>query len=274
METKQKVVIGAIGVVGLLVGGAMLWETMRMSGGGGGAGGGGTTVPQVVTPSPGPNLVTPVAPVTQTSPDQPTPQPTPIVIPSTTNPPQTTPGPAQTSPSPTTTTAENDRIRFGSTLPFPIPGLPGLETEGGALVAGEATFPNGEGGGGGSITRLADADGNVWVMVEIEPSNKKSLLGRSIATAERVVPPYLIVEGADGQVGALGFVYQDGQRRVVLVEPQLGLRGISQAPELIASRQDQKMWLLFRAPKGGVIRSLWFGRKKKVEWEPGVKIPG
>lgn len=259
METKQRVTLGVVVAVGIILGGALVWEGVRTSA-------------KSNTPAP-----TPPAPGVVTAPDGSAAQPVGLpVSPQTGDASAAQPGGATPPPGPqvpTTTTVENDRIRFGSTLPFPVPSQPGLEVEGGALVSGQAKFSRSE-QSGGTISRLFESDGEVWVMVEVDPANKKSLLGRSVALAERVVPPYLIVEGAEGQVGALGIVYEDAQQRMVVLEPQLGMRGISVVPELMTGRTDQKLWLLFRAPKGGVIRSLWFGRKKKAEWEPGVRIPG
>ena len=71
---------------------------------------------------------------------------------------------------------------------------------------------------------------------------------------------------------ALGFAYEDASRRIVMLEPAVGLRGISQAPKLDAARSDQKLWLLFKVNKGATIRGFWLGGKQMLQWEPGVVV--
>lgn len=196
------------------------------------------------------------------------------------------PAPANTPPAPPvgtlppppppltlTTNQELDRIRIGPRLPFAIPNLGQIDATNNALQSGKGTFAASD---AGTIETLASDGAGVWVWVVVEPSNKRSLLGRSVATAERVVPPMLVVEGGENagnpQVQAVGLFYMDARQRAFVLEPQLGIRGLSQAPELVASRQDQKLWMLFRVPRGGVIKSLFLGRKKVAEWEPAVRV--
>ena len=110
-----------------------------------------------------------------------------------------------------------------------------------------------------------------WVRVEIDAPTRRSLLGRTVDMAERLVPPMLMADSE--QIGAAGFVYEDSSERAFALETVVGLRGLEQAPKLSATRSDQKMWLLFRVTKGAQIRSLHYGRRKILEWEQPVLVP-
>jgi hypothetical protein len=170
-------------------------------------------------------------------------------------------------------TPEDDRITFGNRLPFAVPSIAGdLEQDGGGLIRGNVKYQRST-AGGSSIEFLANEDGMVWALLKVDPSNKKSLLGRSVATAQRVLPPQLLL-GDSGFVYAQGLAYEDSTQRVVILDPDIPIRGISQAPELIPTRTDQRLYLLFKVPKGATINSFWLGaRSKIVEWQPPVTAP-
>lgn len=165
-------------------------------------------------------------------------------------------------------TPQEERIRFGPKLAFAVPAVGGLEVEGGRIVSGQIEAPKGD---TGQIDMLADTEGQVWAQLAIEPSNKKSYLGRSVVMAQSVLAP-MLTDDDGNRYEALGFAYEDASRRVVLVEPLVGMRGLSQAPTLNAARTDQKLWLLFRVQSGATIRSFWLGNKQMLRWEPGVKV--
>ncbi|HYF14296.1 MAG TPA: hypothetical protein VD971_04400 [Phycisphaerales bacterium] len=163
-----------------------------------------------------------------------------------------------------------DRVRVGPKLPIAIPPSVNAETPGNKLLRGAGEWGPGNASG---VTELAPVEGKEWVLVEVEPSNKKSLLGKSVATAERVLPPMILTEGENGQrTEALGFLYEDAGLRKVQLDPDAPLRGLSQAPMLLASRSDQRLWLIFSVPKGTAVQSFWLGPKKMAEWQPAVKV--
>lgn len=165
-----------------------------------------------------------------------------------------------------------NRLTFGPKLPFGIPAMGSADIDGGRVAGGQhrwdRTNPQNEAG----VQMLIEPDtAATWVRVEIDAPTRRSLLGRTVDMAERLVPPILMVDS--DQIGAAGFVYEDSSERAFALETVVGLRGLEQAPKLNASRSDQKMWLLFRVPKGGHIRSLHYGRRKILEWEQPVLVP-
>jgi hypothetical protein len=108
-------------------------------------------------------------------------------------------------------------------------------------------------------------------MIEMQPSNKKSILGKSVARALEVVQPLIL--SADGQYSEpVGLIYQDMSQRIVQIDPDSFVRGLSQAPRLEESRNDQTLWLVFLLPRGSEINSFWLGKKKMVEWAPNVPV--
>ncbi|GDX99148.1 hypothetical protein LBMAG48_15520 [Phycisphaerae bacterium] len=165
-----------------------------------------------------------------------------------------------------------DVVRFGPTLPFGVNASMGadIETAGATIVRGKVEMAAPD-GGAALIEKLADVDNQTWVMLPIQPNHKRSLLGRSVATAQRVLIPLLNVDGV-GQVQPLGFAYLDGSRRVLMVEPEFGLRALSQTPELFESRTDQKLWLLYRVPSGSYITGLFLGKRQVAEWVPPLAV--
>jgi hypothetical protein len=162
-----------------------------------------------------------------------------------------------------------DRIQAGNKLPVSIPASAGVEVEGGAWVGGSAEFSIAESKTG--VSTLKAEPGMVWVHVLIEPSNKKSMLGKSVATAERVLQPVLHDDAA-GTHFPLGYIYTDAGSCKVMLDLDAGVRALSQAPMLMQERSDQRLWLLFRVPSGSKISKLLLGRKTAAEWQPAVAV--
>ncbi len=164
-----------------------------------------------------------------------------------------------------------NRLTFGNKTPWPVPSEGQVDIDGGALQGGQQSWnKDGRTASGAQFLFEPDQE-DVWVRVKIDASTRTSLLGKSVDAAERVVPPILIVDAK--QCGALGFFYEDVSSRSFMLEPMLGMRGLAQAPALQQHRNDQTLWLVFRATKGGYIKSLWYGRKKIMEWDPPVLVP-
>jgi hypothetical protein len=159
---------------------------------------------------------------------------------------------------------------FGPRLPFAVSSAHSadLEVEGSSIVRGKVEMPNNE---SGNVDRLANADNQTWVVMPMQANHKRSLLGQSIATAQRVLIPMLFVDGT-GLIEPVGFAYQDATTRVVQVEPDFGLRGMSQTPELFPNRDDQQLWLLFRVPSGSYITQLQLGRQVIAVWSPPMQV--
>lgn len=165
------------------------------------------------------------------------------------------------------TNPQDDRVHVGGKLPFPVPGG-SAETEAGKLLSANFTTSASD---RGTLEELAPQDGKVWVMIQMEPSNKKSILGKSVTRALEVVQP--VLQDSRGEFyEPCGLFYQDAGTRVVNVDPMNIIRGLSQAPRLEENRSDQSLWLAFLMPPGTEVRSFWLGKKMMVEWVPAVPV--
>jgi hypothetical protein len=165
-----------------------------------------------------------------------------------------------------------NRLTFGPKLPFAIPSMGTVDIDGGRVAGGQHRWDRTDPQNGAGVQMLIEPDtAATWVRVEIDAPTRRSLLGRTVDMAERLVPPMLMADAE--QIGAAGFVYEDSSERAFALETVVGLRGLEQAPKLSATRNDQKMWLLFRVTKGAQIRSLHYGRRKILEWEQPVLVP-
>ncbi|MEO0512190.1 MAG: hypothetical protein AAF108_04760 [Planctomycetota bacterium] len=126
------------------------------------------------------------------------------------------------------------------------------------------------------VDSFATISGTNLVMIDVagDPSqNKQSLLGRSVQTAQRVLPPQLI--DTNGQrYDCIGFVYREGTQGEAEIRytPSRPLRGLSEAPALSSARDDQILFLIFRASIGAEIQSLVIGNKVIVEYDPSFTI--
>ena len=165
------------------------------------------------------------------------------------------------------TNPQDDRVRIGGRLPFGVP-AGSAETEAGKLASANFTASASD---KGTLEELAPQDGKVWVMIQMEPSNKKSILGKSITRALEVVQP--VLQDSQGQFyEPCGLLYQDMNSKIVIIDPINIVRGLSQAPRLEESRTDQSLWLVFLMPPGTEVRSFWLGKKMMVEWVPVVPV--
>lgn len=184
--------------------------------------------------------------------------------------PPPTPAPVQTAQITSVQIDSSTQPLWGGKLPFRVSSQHSadLEVEGASIVRGKVEMPASE---SGSIDRLAPADGQSWVIMPMQANHKRSLLGQSIATAQRVLIPTLFVDGV-GYTEPVGFAYQDATRRVVQLEPDFGLRGMSQTPELLANRDDQQLWLIYRVPTGSYITQMVLGKQVVTVWSPPLQV--
>lgn len=113
----------------------------------------------------------------------------------------------------------------------------------------------------------------MWVNVAGDPAfNKQSLLGRSVQTAQRVLPPAVL--DTDGvRYDAVGFLYTDRDIVELRYTPGQPLRGLTETPNLSSSRDDQDLWLLFRVTVGAEVDQFVIGQKVIAQYAPGVTIP-
>lgn len=109
------------------------------------------------------------------------------------------------------------------------------------------------------------------VQVLVSRESPASLLGKSVRTAERVLPPQLV--DVNGQVyPAVGFIYEDKDIVRISYDPSQSIRGLSTLPTLSSSRSDQEMRLVFRVSKGVEIRYFSIGPKVVIELDPPVLV--
>jgi hypothetical protein len=184
--------------------------------------------------------------------------------------PAPTPAPAQTAQVTSVQTSDAIQPILSNKLPFAISAKHSadLEVQGAALIRGKVEMPKGE---SGNIDRLANSDNQSWVIMPMQANHKRSLLGQSVATAQRVLIPTLAVDGA-GFIEPVGFAYEDATKRIVQLEPDFGLRGISQTPELFAARDDQQLWLIYRVPSGSYITQMVMGKQVVTVWSPPLQV--
>ena len=159
---------------------------------------------------------------------------------------------------------------WGGKLPFRVASQHSadLEVEGSAIVRGKVESPSSD---AGNIDRLAPIDNHAWVIMPMQTSHKRSLLGQSVATAQRTLIPTLFVDGV-GYTEPVGFAYQDAAKRILQVEPDFGLRGMSQTPQLTANRDDQQLWLIYRVPTGTYITQMVLGKQVITVWSPPLQV--
>ena len=113
--------------------------------------------------------------------------------------------------------------------------------------------------------------GTTMVQVNIGAQSRMSVLGRSLDTAELVLPPTLR-DTIGQQYQAVGYIYEDSSRYEIRFTPGQTIRGLSQIPALSRSRSDQKLTLLFLASKGVSIETYGLGSQVKIELDPPLKL--
>lgn len=117
-------------------------------------------------------------------------------------------------------------------------------------------------------------EGSNLVMIDVagDPSqNKQSLLGRSVQTADSVLPPTLI-DSAGTRYEAIGFAYIDRDNAELRYTPGVPMRGLTEAPVLSSIRDDQKLFLIFRVTVGAQVESLAIGQKVIVQYDPPIEV--
>lgn len=150
----------------------------------------------------------------------------------------------------------------------------GLELDGLVIVDGEANFALTEMKRGGEVARDLRVDSfmttldTAIVRVDVSASSASSVLGKTKALAEDVMPPFLV--DTDGtRYQAVGYVYEDRDIVRIRFTPGNPLRGLAQLPSrLTRSRTDQKCTLIFRVNAGVSINKFMLGEETVTEFGP------
>ncbi len=112
----------------------------------------------------------------------------------------------------------------------------------------------------------------VMVQVDVSPTSRSSLLGKSLDAAERVLAPALI-DDQGRQYPAVGYVYRDRNKGDIRYTPSQPMRAMSEIPTaLTRSRDDQELMLLFRVTQGVRIVKFVIGKKVVSEYEGGLLL--
>jgi len=179
--------------------------------------------------------------------------------------------------------APGDEIKVVNSLSFAIQkgGERGLnvanEGRGFWIVGGDAKFSREEIDGKRfveqnlRINRFAVTPDVNIVQVDVSPDHRTSLLGRSVATAESVLPPTL-VDNFGNRYEPVGYVYRDSSKYEIYFKPGQPIRAMSQVPSLSRSRSDQELQLIFRVTKGVEVVSFNIGNKVIAEYDPPVNV--
>jgi len=118
--------------------------------------------------------------------------------------------------------------------------------------------------------------GTNLIQIEVSQDKPGSLLGRSVAAAERVLPP-VVVDTNGTQYRAIGWVYQDRDGGAyVRYTPDRPIRGLSELQSrgvsLTRSRPDQKLVLLFEVTENVEIESFGIGGKEVIRFETPIEV--
>jgi len=111
----------------------------------------------------------------------------------------------------------------------------------------------------------------VMVQVDVSANTRTSLLGRSVATAEQVLPPVLVDTNGD-RYQPVGYYYQDESKVEVSFEPGQPIQALSQLPSLSRSRPAQRLTLIFRVSFGRSIQYFALGNKVVVRFDPPMLL--
>jgi len=109
------------------------------------------------------------------------------------------------------------------------------------------------------------------VQVDVSANTRTSLLGRSVATAEQVLPPVLVDTNGD-RYQPVGYYYQDESKVEVSFEPGQPIQALSQLPSLSRSRPAQRLTLIFRVSFGRSIQYFALGNKVVVRFDPPMLL--
>ena len=113
-------------------------------------------------------------------------------------------------------------------------------------------------------------DDVVMIKIQMSLRGARSLIGRSLETAQRVLPP-LLVDNAGQTYEAVGFVYTEGDITRVRYTPGRTVRALSELPALSRTKTDQSLWLLFTPTKGATITSFNLGNRELASFGEGIK---
>lgn len=117
--------------------------------------------------------------------------------------------------------------------------------------------------------------GTNLIQIEVSQDKPGSLLGRSVATAESVLPP-VVVDTNGTQYQAIGWVYQDRDGTYIRYTPDRPIRGLSELQSkgvsLTRSRPDQKLVLLFEVTENVDIETFGIGGKEVIRFETPINV--
>lgn len=144
-----------------------------------------------------------------------------------------------------------------------------------AIINGQHKFAREELGGSMpstlAVSSFATPADTSMVQVDVSLQSKLSLLGKSVQTAESVLPPVL-VDNLGQQYQAVGWIFEEQDAVDIRYLPGDPVRGLSQIPTLSRSRPDQRLKLLFVVTKGVNITSFNLGGKALYVFDPPVKV--
>jgi len=102
------------------------------------------------------------------------------------------------------------------------------------------------------------------VSVEVAANGRKSIFGRSMDTAERVVPPVL-VDTNGTRYQAIGYVLKEGEKATISINPAQPIRALSAIPSL-SSTKSQSLTLIFTPDVGVTITGFLLGNREVVNF--------
>lgn len=122
------------------------------------------------------------------------------------------------------------------------------------------------------VDSFANTKDTVIVQVLLSNAGAMSLLGRSVESAEDILPP-VITDTQGQQYEAVGYVYSEGNIARIRFTPGRPLRGLSELPSRISrSKRDQSVRLIFRPTKGVTIASFSLGPKPLATFDPPIQL--
>lgn len=144
------------------------------------------------------------------------------------------------------------------------------------ITGGEAKIPLEAVGRGGlertlQVREFAVTPDTIVVQLDVGADTRTSLLGRVVASAERLGAPALI--DSNGQrYDALGYVYEDREILHVRYTPGNPIRALRETPQLARTRRDQRLELVFRPTRGVEIARFVVGNRVVTEFNPPILL--